>query len=232
MPSLFPASKTTYDDTSTSLGSNRVQGAIQALKTLIDNAVTAISGKVSKSGDTMSGILNVNTDSTTQARFCKSNTGTSAQASDIVIGNNIPDGTQGASLGRIMLYGATDKYVLLRVKTGGLTDNRIIYLPDKAGTIALTNDIPSIYSNTSQLTDMTWGLYVTSFTISNSTSGYFTNKKIIASLKSTSGNRSKVKSLFADLSPSSDGKSADVSIVCTCDETETGKTIYVNYIIV
>lgn len=89
----------------------------------------AIDGKVSKSGDTMTGNLNVN----------RANTGTSNLNSVITAGNNIPVGTMGSSRGMLALYGYSDKQAIIYPED--LTVDRYIAIPDKSGTMALTSDL-------------------------------------------------------------------------------------------
>ena len=60
--------------------------------------------------------------------------------------------------GRIRLYSTGTKYAELGIN-GGLTSNRTIYLPDKAGTVALTDDLPT---KTSDLTNDSG--FITSYT--------------------------------------------------------------------
>lgn len=91
---------------------------------------------VSKSGDRMSGDLTIiRADGTT----------TTVGNSTLTLGNNIQEGTAGNSRGYILMYGKTDKRVVIRDNnTNGFTANREINIPDKSGTLALTDDIPEI----------------------------------------------------------------------------------------
>ena len=72
-------------------------------------------------------------------RVQQENSNTSNTQSLVSIGNNIPEGTVGASYGGLQLFGSNDKYVFLRPPTTALGASRTIYLPDDGGTIALEN---------------------------------------------------------------------------------------------
>ena len=65
----------------------------------------------------------------------RNNTGTSNINSYLDIGNNIAEGTTGATRGILRVYGLGAYNVMVYPST--LTNNREITLPDKAGTIAL-----------------------------------------------------------------------------------------------
>ena len=84
---------------------------------------------VSKSGDTMSGDLTIDKHSGTSG---------AVSTSDLILGNNIPQGTAGNSLGRIDIYG--NGQYRERLYCDALTANRNVALPDKSGTIALISD--------------------------------------------------------------------------------------------
>ena len=114
------ATKISYDNTTSQMTASNAQAAI-------DELCTNISGKVSKSGDTMTGRLNIN-----------QSTGNSG----IWLGNDIPNGTTGASRGLVLLYGLNQYYGQI-YDGNGITANRDYLLPDKSGTIALTSDIES-----------------------------------------------------------------------------------------
>ena len=66
--------------------------------------------------------------------------------SRLQLGNGTPQGTSGAKYGCIRLYGTTA--YATEIKGGALTTWRTITTPDKSGTIALTSDIPEVYSST------------------------------------------------------------------------------------
>lgn len=72
-------------------------------------------------------------------RVQQANSDTSNTQSLVSVGNNIPEGTVGASYGGLQLFGSNDKYVFLRTPTTALGSNRTIYVPDASGTIALDN---------------------------------------------------------------------------------------------
>lgn len=120
-----------YDNTESGLTADKVQGAIDELA----------SGKVSKSGDTMTGTLSLNAISETQARFVRQHTGTNSAPSRVVLGNDIAEGTEGSAYGRLMIYGKGSNYAYLQAFN--MTSNRTIELPNKNGTLAVTDDIPT-----------------------------------------------------------------------------------------
>ena len=93
---------------------------------------------VSKSGDTMTGALIVHDDSITQAVFERNNTGTVVKTSMVQIGNDIPDGTTGATNGLLRIYGKTNKFVDFYALP---TSNRDVTLPNASGTLALVEDL-------------------------------------------------------------------------------------------
>lgn len=66
--------------------------------------------------------------------------------SRLFLGNNIASGNNNNRQGVIRLYGSTTYWTDLI--PGTLTTNRAITLPDATGTIALTSDIPQVYSST------------------------------------------------------------------------------------
>jgi len=76
-------------------------------------------------------------------------TTTDVGESVLILGNNIASGTEGNSQGTLTLYGEGDEYTCLRASNS--TDARDIELPDKSGTVALTDDIPA---NISDLSDV------------------------------------------------------------------------------
>ena len=68
-------------------------------------------------------------------------TSTSVGYSAIVIGNEKASTTEGNSKGALYLYGPEDKYAVLAA-SNNISSNRTLYLPNKAGTVAITDDIP------------------------------------------------------------------------------------------
>ena len=108
-------------------------------QSLYDDVEDLKDGKVDKSGDTMRGGLTINNSAITQLVCARSHSDTTDKASEIEVGNNIPEGTAGCSSGRINIYGANNRLVSLRA--GALTSNRTIEFPDKGGTVALTSNI-------------------------------------------------------------------------------------------
>ena len=103
---------------------------------------------VSKSGDTMSGVLNVTPSSEEVIWCCKNHSNTASKLSEITVGNTKADGTEGASHGGLILFGKSNRYVLLQA-TNIASSNKTIELPNASGTIALTSDIPDIFVDTS-----------------------------------------------------------------------------------
>lgn len=99
MPNSYPSSRVTYNN---------------------GNVSDALDGKVSKSGDTMTGNLNI----------VRSNT-----YSALVLGSDTP-----SENGVVALFSTTDKYVSLQPVVG-VTENRDIRLPNGNGILALTSYI-------------------------------------------------------------------------------------------
>ena len=78
----------------------------------------------------------------------------------LILGNSTAYTSSGGAYGTIRLYGAPATYygdlvpgVLSTSSTGRLTANRTWTLPDQTGTIALTSDIPTVPTKTSDLTN-------------------------------------------------------------------------------
>lgn len=90
---------------------------------------------VAKTGDTMTGALTINATEEVQIEINRSHTNTTSQPTRINIGNNTADGTAGSCYGRIRLYGKGSKYTTLEAPNS--TSNRVITLPNAAGTLAL-----------------------------------------------------------------------------------------------
>ncbi|MBP5596197.1 MAG: hypothetical protein J6Y02_12500 [Pseudobutyrivibrio sp.] len=97
---------------------------------------------VQKSGDTMTGTLDINRAGEIQANFIRNNSGTAVNDSTIRLGNGTADGTAGATRGKIRLYGNGTKYTDLIAPNS--TASRTITFPNATGTVALTSDIPDI----------------------------------------------------------------------------------------
>ena len=77
------------------------------------------------------------------------NTGTLGY-SKLILGNSTAQGTARNKQGSIQLYGSTAyKHIL----SGAPTADRTLTLPDNTGTIALTSDIPTVPTKTSDLTN-------------------------------------------------------------------------------
>ena len=60
----------------------------------------------------------------------------------LLLGNSTPSGTAGNKYGQFRIYSEKQGYVDL-LATANATSGRLIYFPDKAGTIALTSDLSS-----------------------------------------------------------------------------------------
>lgn len=97
------------------------------------NVSGAVDGKVSKSGDIMSGNLQVDLENGTTTQIGES---------IIRIGNNKASGTAKNSRGILRTYGAGQYYGDL--SPDSLTANRSAKLPNKDGTLAMTSDVPAI----------------------------------------------------------------------------------------
>lgn len=89
----------------------------------------AIDSKVNKSGDTMNGNLTIDR---------QDGTTSTDGYSGIILGNNIPSGTEGNSYGAISIYGTNNRRVVLTAGTP--STHRSIEFPDKAGTLATEAD--------------------------------------------------------------------------------------------
>ena len=117
------ASDIGYNNTSSGLTADDTQEAIDEVN----------SSKVSKSGDTMSGDLTINSqDGTTSA----------VGYSRVILGNDIPQGTDENSRGELFVYDKSQYYT--RLRCNDLSSNRNINFPNKSGTIALTNSTPQV----------------------------------------------------------------------------------------
>ena len=108
---------------------------------MIKNPFALIAERVRKSGDTMTGGLNI----------ARTNTTTSTIHSTLELGNNTPNGTAGCTYGRLILR-SNDGYGA-RIMARNLTAQRDYDFPDKGGTVALTSDITTDSTNT----DVAWG---------------------------------------------------------------------------
>lgn len=110
---------------------------------------------VSKSGDTMNGQLNIDR---------QNGTASTVGGSQIWLGNDISEGTAKNSRGILRLYGKNSFYAEIYDDIG-LTAHRSITLPNKSGTLALTDDIPLEFINgefTGDLNDFRCGLALVS----------------------------------------------------------------------
>lgn len=119
MPAFYPSSRVTYNN---------------------GNVSDALDGKVSKSGDTMSGRLTLTPSNTgTVIESYRTHTDTSSKATDVLLGNNIANGTAGSCFGRVVLYGKGTNYTVIDAPNS--TANRTIDFPDKSGILATTDDV-------------------------------------------------------------------------------------------
>lgn len=97
---------------------------------------------------TTTGIRQIDTDG---FQYYNRNGTTSAEGiAQLTLGNSTASGTAGNKPGSLNLYGSGAYAGLL--KAGNLTAARTYTLPNDSGTIALTNDIPSMYSDLSSNT--------------------------------------------------------------------------------
>lgn len=119
IPLHYPADRVYLDGDTT----KNVQDAIDEVN---DN-------KVSKSGDTMRGQLNIDR---------QNGTASTVGGSQIWLGNDISEGTAKNSRGILRLYGKNSFYAEIYDDIG-LTAHRSITLPNKSGTLATTSDIPT-----------------------------------------------------------------------------------------
>ena len=71
----------------------------------------------------------------------------------LTLGNNVDSSSEGSSFGALHLYG-TGVYKS-SIRTTTLTDNRQLYLPDKDGTLAVTDDLYSQKINSTNIIDKT-----------------------------------------------------------------------------
>ena len=119
------ASSVSYNNTSSGMTATNVQDAI-------DELCTDVSGKVSKSGDTMSGNLTIDRQDGSQMI---------GGQSILTIGNNLGIDQDKNSEGLVYLYSMTGKKTVLTSTADG--SDKIIEFPNKGGTVALTSDLPS-----------------------------------------------------------------------------------------
>lgn len=111
-------------------------GALNHIRNLFND-------KVSKAGDTMTGELDViNKLSTTVIRADYNHSELVSKAALVRIGNDTPDGTEGSTYGRLLLYGKGANYAIL--SADDVTANRNCYMRDTGGTMALTKDFTGV----------------------------------------------------------------------------------------
>lgn len=77
--------------------------------------------------------------STAATTIERQNAATTSAYSDLSLGNNIADGTVGATHGRLRIFGQSQYYVSIWDGLNVLTNNRALHLPNRQGVIATTN---------------------------------------------------------------------------------------------
>lgn len=77
--------------------------------------------------------------STAATTIERQNATTTSAYSDLSLGNNIADGTVGATHGRLRVFGQSQYYVSIWDGLNVLTNNRALYLPNRQGVITTTN---------------------------------------------------------------------------------------------
>ena len=102
-----------YDNADSTLTSTNVQDAIEELDT----------NKVSKSGDTMTGNLNIRPNN----------------ALGVI---SLGKGNNSSEYGVVQMYDDASHW--LNIMPSSQTDNRAVYFPDKTGTVALTSDLTNM----------------------------------------------------------------------------------------
>lgn len=90
----------------------------------------ALDNKVSKTGDTIEGNLDIDR---------KNGTAGTEGNTFLNLGNNIPKSSVGNSTGNLRVYGDTGYGVVLNT-VNNMTGNQYVSLPNKSGTIALISD--------------------------------------------------------------------------------------------
>lgn len=123
------------------------------------NGNTITSTYVKKSGDTMTGTLNVDKANGTASALGKSY---------VYIGNGTAEGTAGNSQGILRIYGTSAYYS--HIVAGALTNARTHTLPNKSGTFAMTSDIPASHIYYKPI-----DLYLTSEVTCTTYKGYASN---------------------------------------------------------
>lgn len=121
------------------IGTTEIDLSNYYTKTEVDNLIPT--DFVPKStGGTFDGNVNI----------VKKNTGTSSVDSYLTLGNDKANGTTGCTRGVLEIFGGSAYRTRIFHSTSSRpTTNRIIYLPDKDGTFAITDDIPDELSDLS-----------------------------------------------------------------------------------
>lgn len=89
----------------------------------------------------------------------------SSGIANLALGNDIASGTAGNKYGNLRIY-SRSQYFMNVIPVNNLTANRTFTLPDKSGTAATTDDIPTV--NNSTITIKKNGTTVDSFTLNQS----------------------------------------------------------------
>ncbi|MBO7452784.1 MAG: hypothetical protein J6U54_20835 [Clostridiales bacterium] len=76
-------------------------------------------------------------------KIYRDHSNTATQRAAIELGNNSNDGVSGSSYGSLRIFGKNTYYTEIYDKNSILTANRELYLPNKSGTIAITDDLNS-----------------------------------------------------------------------------------------
>lgn len=76
-------------------------------------------------------------------KIYRDHSNTATQSATIELGNNTNDGVSGSSYGSLRIFGKNTYYTEIYDKNSILTANRELYLPNKSGTIAITDDLNS-----------------------------------------------------------------------------------------
>ena len=104
----------------------------QNLNDIQDEIITQEANKMPKSGGTFAGTINIDqADGTTSVQGW----------SELRLGNNKATGTAGNSAGNLQIYGRTTYKTEIIPSSSSPTANRVLYLPDASGTIALQNSV-------------------------------------------------------------------------------------------
>ena len=149
-----------YDNTESGLEADNVQAAIDEVAGGVSDLETAVNGKVSKSGDTMTGKLTIE--------------------NDLDVTGDV--NTQMINTMTFQFYNALDGHIMLSgIPTTNL--NYTVHIREKTGTMALTSDLPVSHIFTLPTSGYTsgsvsiWGETLTlySITLDRDKDGYYIN---------------------------------------------------------